>query len=220
MNTGRIVYVVDDDAIVRASTAFFLKSAGFATRSYGSGRDFIADVASLRLGCVLLDIRMPDFDGFDVLAALGARIASMPTIVMTGHGDVATAVRAMKLGANDFLEKPCEEDAMIATLERAFTVLEDHALDLTTQDAARAIIARLTQREDDVLRGLIEGRSNKVLAYELGLSVRTIEMHRASMMERLGVRTLPDALRIAFRAGILPMTMPVPMSAGRHATHN
>ncbi|TRW16671.1 response regulator transcription factor [Glacieibacterium frigidum] len=220
MNVSRIVYIVDDDAVVRASLAFFLKAAGFATRSYASGRDFIADVTSLRLGCILLDVRMPDFDGFDVLAALGDRTSAMPAIVMTGHGDVATAVRAMKLGASDFLEKPCDEDEMIATLERAFVVLEDHALDMTSQDAARAIIARLTQREHDVLHGLIEGRSNKVLAYELGLSVRTVEMHRASMMDRLGVRTLPDALRIAFRAGILPIAMPVPTPGGRHVTHN
>lgn len=219
MINSRIVYIVDDDAIVRASLAFFLKSAGFSSRSFAGGRDFVADVASLPLGCVLLDIRMPDLDGFDVLTALGGRTAAMPTIVMTGHGDVATAVRAMKLGASDFLEKPCDEDTMMATLERAFVTLEDHALDLTTQEAARAIVARLTQREDDVLRGLIEGRSNKVLAYELGLSVRTVEMHRASMMERLGVRTLPDALRIAFRAGLLPTTIP-PTTDRRHPAHH
>lgn len=216
MSKTRLVYIIDDDASLRDSLAFFLKSAGFATRGYGSGRDFIADVATLRLGCILLDVRMPDIDGFDVLAALGERTATMPTIVMTGHGDIATAVQAMKLGAADFLEKPCDEAMMIAALERGFTALEGHALDQTMLDTARASIARLTNREDEVLRGLIEGRSNKLLAYDLGLSVRTVEMHRASMMERLGVRTLPDALRIAFRAGIVPAAMPTGSSPATH----
>lgn len=214
-----MVYIVDDDAAVRASSEFFLKSVGFQTRSYNNGLDIVVDVASLPLGCLLLDIRMPDFDGFDVMEALGMRLATMPTIVMTGHGDVATAVRAMKLGASDFLEKPCEEEAMLATLERAFMTLEDEALNATTQEAARTSLARLTQREDEVLRGLIEGRTNKVVANDLGLSVRTVEMHRASMMERLGVRTLPDALRIAFRAGMSMMTPGDPPDR-RYAAHN
>lgn len=201
MAESRIVYIVDDDAAVSHSTAFFLSTAGFETRSYADGRDLINDCATLRTGCILLDIRMPDFDGFDVLAALGDRIAVMPVIVMTGHGDVATAVRAMKLGASDFLEKPCEEILMLSTLARVFAALDNDSHQVVLRDEARSMIGRLTRREQDILRGLIAGRPNKTLAFELGLSVRTVEMHRAHMMERLGVRTLSDALRIAFRAG-------------------
>jgi two-component system response regulator FixJ len=201
MVESRIVYIVDDDLTVSHSMAFFLSKSGFETRSYSNGRDLITDSATLQAGCILLDIRMPDFDGFDVLAALGDRIAVTPVIVMTGHGDVATAVRAMKLGASDFLEKPCEENLMLATFARVFATLDDDSHQGTLRDEARAMIERLTRREQDVLRGLIAGRPNKTLAFELGLSVRTVEMHRARMMDRLGVRTLSDALRIAFRAG-------------------
>ena len=202
MVESRTVYIVDDDAAVSQSLAFFLGTTGFETRSYDNGGDLITDASGLRTGCILLDIRMPNFDGFDVLTALGDRIAALPVIVMTGHGDVATAVRAMKLGASDFFEKPCEESLMLATLSRVFATLENDSYQTMLRNDARSMIERLTRREQDVLRGLIAGRPNKTLAFELELSVRTVEMHRAHMMERLGVRTLSDALRIAFRAGL------------------
>ena len=203
MAETRIVYIVDDDETVRASTSFFLRIAGFEPRSYSSGKEFCDAAARLPPGCILLDIRMPGFDGFDVLEALGTHSFAMPVIVMTGHGDVATAVKAMKLGAIDFIEKPFEEDALLQELMGAFGALDDRVTERQQQDEARTKLGRLTPREVDVLIGLIAGHSNKVLAFKLGLSVRTIEMHRASMMDRLGVRTLPDAFRIAFRAGTI-----------------
>ena len=208
MSEKRIVYIVDDDVAVSQSLVFFLGTTGFETRCYDNGKELIADAARLRTGCILLDIRMADFDGFDVLAALGDWLAALPVIVMTGHGDVATAVRAMKLGASDFLEKPCEETLLLATLSRVFATLENNSYQIMLRNDARSMIDRLTRREQDVLRGLIAGRPNKTLAFELELSVRTVEMHRAHMMERLGARSLSDALRIAFRAGLATnMTM-------------
>lgn len=195
------IYIVDDDTGVRVSTAFFLQAAGFSPRPYSSGRQLLADVAGLRPGCVLLDIRMPDMDGFEVIERLLPRRAQFPVVVMTGHGDVATAVRSMKLGACDFLEKPFDEDVLVATLERLFLQLEDSVLGEQRRTDAAARLELLTAREVAVLHGLLAGHSNKVLAFELAVSVRTIEMHRANMMDRLGVRTFAEALRLAFDAG-------------------
>ena len=196
----RRVYIVDDDLAVGGAVAFFLKTVGFDTYNFWSGRELIAESATLRPGCVLLDVRMPEFDGFDVLDALGSRKNTLPVIMMTGHGDVATAVRAMRLGASDFLEKPCEEEVMLTTLSRVFAQLANATHHVALTGEARALIDRLTPRERDILQGLMAGRSNKILAFELGLSIRTVEMHRSHMMERLNVRTLPDVLRIAFQA--------------------
>lgn len=192
------VYLVDDDSAVRTSLSFFLRTAGFTVRPFGAGQEFVAAISQLGSGCVLLDLRMPGMDGFEVIAALSAYRTQLPVVVMTGHGDVATAVRAMKAGAIDFLEKPFEEDVLLDILSRTF---QSHAGRLGDDDrhaAAAALLAALTDRERHVLLGLVSGRANKVLAYELGISIRTVEMHRASMMDRLRVRTFADALRIAF----------------------
>lgn len=198
----RIVYVVDDESEVRRSLGFFLKAADFMPRPFLSGADFLADAADLAPGCVLLDLRMPELDGLTVIERLGTRARRLPVILMTGHGDIGTAVRAMKMGAVDFLEKPFEEPVLVEALERAFAALErDAALDRDRREAERLIEA-LTPRERDVLLHLSEGKSNKEVAIALDLSVRTVEMHRAAMFDRLGVRTLPEALRLAFRAGV------------------
>lgn len=203
MNNFRGVYIVDDDVEVRSSLTFFLSSAGYYARPSSSGRAFLADVDSLRPGCLLLDMRMPDLDGVAVIEALQDRIERFPVCVMTGHGDVSTAVRAMKMGASDFLEKPIDEEIVIETLERTFERLEAGMQAREEHASAQALIDALTVRERDVLQGLAGGLSNKNIAYRLNLSVRTVEMHRASMMERLAVRTLPDALRVAYMCGIM-----------------
>jgi len=200
----RTVYVVDDDSMIRRSTVFFLSAAGYVARASISGKDFLDEVETLAPGCVLLDIRMPDIDGLQVIEALGERLVQLPVVVMTGHGDVATAVRAMKLGASDFLEKPFDEDTLLATLERTFDILEDHVSFGNKRSDAQALLDKLTQREGDVLSGLVAGLSNKALAFQLDLSVRTVEMHRANMMDRLGVKTFPEAVRVAFHAGLIP----------------
>ena len=196
------VYLVDDDSAVRTSLAFFLRAAGFTVHPFGAGQEFIASVGRLDPGCVMLDLRMPGMDGFEVIAALAGFRSKLPVIVMTGHGDVAIAVRAMKAGAIDFLEKPFEESVLIDILARVFASQADRLRDHDRQAEAAALLASLTDRERLVLVGLISGRANKVLAYDLGISIRTVEMHRASMMNRLGVRTFADALRIAFEGRI------------------
>ncbi len=203
MTLTRQVYVIDDDSMVRGSTAYFLAAAGHGARMFRSGQEFLDALPELAPGCVLLDVRLPGIDGLQVLEAMHDRLAQFPVIVMTGHGDVATAVRAMKLGASDFHEKPFDEAALLKTLARLFAGLDKQVEADDHQAAAQARLALLTRRETDVLRGLAAGLPNKVLAYELGLSVRTVEMHRANMMARLGVRSLPEALRLAYLAGVV-----------------
>lgn len=200
-NPDQIVYVVDDESDVRRSLGFFLKTAGFLPRPYLSGEDFLDDAANLSPGCVLLDVRLPKIDGLEVVDRLGVRRASLPVIVMTGHGDIATAVQAMKLGAIDFLEKPFGEQLLVDALERGFVMLARQSEDERERREAEQRIESLSPRERDVLMLLGEGRSNKEVAIALDLSVRTIEMHRAAMFDRLGVRSLPEALKLAFRAG-------------------
>ena len=198
----RIVYVLDDESEVRRSLGFFLKTAGFRPRPYLHGEDFLADADALEPGCVLLDIRMPGIDGLTVIERLGSKRRLLPVILMTGHGDIGIAVRAMKLGAIDFLEKPFEEPVLIQALERGFAMLDRDVEEDRERRAAEKRIEALTPRERDVLALLSEGKSNKEVAIALGLSVRTVEMHRATMFDRLEVRTLPEALRLAFRAGM------------------
>lgn len=201
MTLTKHVYVVDDDEMVRSSTAFFLQSSGYTSDVWSSGTDFLAAMPTLAAGCVMLDIRMPEIDGLQVMELMADRLAHLPVIIMTGHGDIAIAVRAMKLGASDFLEKPYEETALLDTIERLFATLDKQVVISTQQEDARQHISMLTRREGDVLRGLAEGLPNKVLAYKLGLSVRTVEMHRSNMLQRLGVKSLPEALRMAYLAG-------------------
>ena len=198
----RHVYIVDDDEAVRHSMSFFLLTAGFTCRVFSAGREFLDEAAALPPGCVLLDIRMPDLDGLQVVDMLGVHGAKLPVIIMTGHGDVQTAVAAMKLGVSDFLEKPFEEGTLLEILNRTLSKLGEQSRQFDEKVNARQFIERLTPRETEVLRGLIGGLSNKVIAFKLGVSIRTVEMHRANMMDRLEAPSLSDALRIAFAAGI------------------
>jgi two-component system response regulator FixJ len=200
--SDRIVYVVDDESEVRRSLGFFLKAADYLPRPYLNGEDFLADARDLAPGCVLLDLRMSELDGLAVIERLGDRLRRLPVILMTGHGDIGTAVRAMKLGAVDFLEKPFEEPVLIEALERAFAMLSRDVREDRDRREAERLIETLSPRERDVLTLLSDGKSNKEVAIALDLSVRTVEMHRATMFDRLGVRTLPEALRLAFRAGM------------------
>lgn len=196
------VYIVDDDPEVSASVEFFLKTAGFAATTFNDSRVFIEKSTRLLPGCVLLDIRMPAVDGFEVIEQLNRTASPLPVIVMTGHGDVVTAVRTMKMGALDFIEKPFEESTLLGILARAFAILKRTLCDLEQRSAATARLDRLTDREREVLIALMAGKPNKIIAYELDISVRTVEMHRAAMMERLGVRTFAEALRLALEGGL------------------
>lgn len=198
----RLVHLVDDEESIRRSASFLLKTSGFEVRTYASGVEFLKAVRHADPGCVLLDVRMPEMDGLEVQRALNARGVALPVIVLTGHGDVTTAVQAMKAGAVDFLEKPFEKATLLAALERACRRLDHSEEAADAQQQAEVRIAALTPREREVLRGLVRGHPNKTIAYDLGISPRTVEVHRANVMSKLDVRSLSEALRIAFAAGL------------------
>ena len=196
----RVVHLVDDDAAVRRSVGFMLKTSGYRVESYESGDEILKLSTKLEEGCILLDIRMPGMDGLEVQQALQEHGVSLPVIIMTGHGDVSLAVRAMKAGAVDFIEKPFDKDALLASLEEGYRRLSRlGATDDRKRDAAIRLQA-LTARERDVLDGLAKGLPNKTIAYDLGISPRTVEIHRSNLMNKLSVPSLSEALRIAFAA--------------------
>jgi two-component system response regulator FixJ len=194
----RLVYIVDDDDAIRRSVGFALKTSGFQVRTFEGGAELLK--ADLEAGCILLDIRMPGMDGLEVQEALKMQGTTLPVIIMTGHGDVALAVRAMKAGAVDFIEKPFQKSVLLAALEQAFGRLRHAAVNREHAGEAAVKLQALTPREREVLDGLAKGLPNKSIAYDLGISPRTVEIHRANVMTKLGVRSLSDALRIAFAA--------------------
>ena len=195
-----MVHLVDDDASVRRSVGFMLRTSGHQVQAYESGAELLKNSAQLEQGCILLDIRMPGMDGLEVQQALQEKGVGLPVIIMTGHGDVGLAVKAMKAGAVDFIEKPFEKVTQFSSLDEAFRRLSQRQVTgERTKDAAVKLQA-LTARERDVLRGLAQGLPNKTIAYDLGISPRTVEIHRANLMTKLGVRSLSEALRIAFDA--------------------
>lgn len=202
MADRRQIYLIDDDDAVRRSAGFMLQTIGFAVDSYASGATFLKDVARLAPGCILLDIRMPGMDGLEVQRALNERGIAFPVIVLTGHGDVNVAVGAMKAGAMDFIEKPFEKAVLLAALEEGFAQIERSDRHKARASEAALRLNVLTTREHDVLEGLVRGHPNKTIAYDLGISARTVEIHRANLMTKLNVRSLSEALRIAFAAGL------------------
>lgn len=202
MEDKRIIHIVDDDDAIRRSASFMLKTSGFEVISYLSGVAFLKAIGRDAPGCVLLDVRMPEMDGLEVQQALKDRGITMPVIVLTGHGDVTVAVRAMKGGAVDFIEKPFEKAVLLAAIAAAFDRISVSSSDEQRAAAANVLIAKLTGREQDVLKGLVQGLPNKTIAYDLGISPRTVEVHRANLMSKLGVRSLSEALRIGFSAGL------------------
>ena len=202
MTDRKLVHIVDDEDAIRRSASFMLKTSGYAVQTWVSGVAFLKEVRHAPVGCVLLDVRMPEMDGLEVQQALLDRGVTMPVIVLTGHADVSIAVRAMKAGAVDFLEKPFEKTVLIAAIDAAFDRMT--AADSSAARAAEAnvVLAALTPREREVLDGLAQGLPNKTIAYDLGISPRTVEVHRANLMAKLDVRSLSDALRLAFAAGM------------------
>lgn len=197
---SRNVYIVDDDTSVRRSVSFALTTAGFSVRAFASGQDFLDAADTLAPGCVLLDLRMPDLGGLAVLRELGKRQRRFPVVTITGYGDVETAVSAMKLGSRDFLEKPFSDAALLSVLDAVFVSLPRELEAEGERSRAEALVAGLTSRERELLDGLVAGLSNKGVANKLGVSVRTVEMHRGNLMDRLGVKSLADVVRIALMA--------------------
>ena len=196
----RLVHLVDDDEAIRRSIGFMLKTSGYHLRSYESGVELLKGAPNLEPGCILLDIRMPGMDGLEVQAALKDKGVSLPVILMTGHGDVSLAVQAMKAGSVDFIEKPFEKAVLLSAIEHGVERLKRSAANQDRADEAAVRLQALTPREREVLDGLAKGLPNKTIAYDLGISPRTVEIHRANVMSKLGVRSLSEALRIAFAA--------------------
>lgn len=202
MPLDRVVHLVDDEESIRRSVAFLLRAAGHRVEVWASGVEFLKAARYATEGCVLLDVRMPVMDGLQVQKALHDCGIAMPVIVFTAHGDIAIAVQAMRAGAIDFVEKPFERATLLAAVSMAFDKLDDAQAHRERATDATVRIAALTPREQDVLRGMADGLPNKTIAYDLGISPRTVEVHRANLMSKLDVHSLSDALRLAFAAGI------------------
>ena len=201
-DNGRVIHLVDDDEAIRRSAGFMLKTSGYLVKSYPSGVELLKQARQLDGGCILLDVRMPGMDGLEVQRELRGRGISLPVIVMTGHGDVNVAVQAMKAGAVDFIEKPFEKATLLQAIDEGFSRIEHSQRREARAQEAQVRLEALTGRERDVLHGLVRGLPNKTIAYDLGISPRTVEIHRANLMAKLKVASLSEALRIAFAAGM------------------
>ena len=198
-----LVHVVDDDEAVRRSLAMLLDSMHLRVTTYPSAEALLA-VTALEPGCILVDVRMQGMDGISLIEALRRQGVTLPVVVVTGHGDVPMAVRAMRAGALDFVEKPYSEERILEVVGWALAVLHTADQRRVLEIQAEAQVALLSPRESEVLAALVAGKANKVIGFELGISPRTVEVHRANLMEKLGVRSLPEAVRIGLAAGISP----------------
>jgi len=182
---------------VRKSLAFLLTMAGFAVRTHDSATSFFACAPGLSKGCLVTDLRMPDMSGVELLERLAAANALMPAIVITGHGDVPMAVAAMKAGALDFIEKPFEDEVLISAIRRAAERIPGPLAASDDPDAIRARIEQLSERERQVLGAVVAGLPNKTIAYDLNISPRTVEVHRANVMTKMQAKSLPELVRMS-----------------------
>ncbi|HVB14994.1 MAG TPA: response regulator FixJ [Stellaceae bacterium] len=203
MPAERLVYVVDDDEAVRESLSALLEAMGYTVRTFGLARDFLAAAPTVKPGCLVADIRMPEIDGLELQRQLTARSFNFPLIVITGHGDVPLAVRAMKAGALDFIEKPFAAEAIVASIDAALARLASGEEDPLMATAASRL-GLLSPREREVLQGLLAGLPNKSIAYDLAISPRTVEIHRARVMDKMGARSLSELIRMSLAAGLQP----------------
>ncbi len=195
-----VVHIVDDDEAVRRSLALLLASFNIATETHASAEELLAKLAVLQPGCLVVDIRMPGLSGLELQEELTRRGCRLPVVIVTGHADVGLAVRAMKSGAVDFIEKPYSEEELLRAVTTGLTQVADSRLSQAAEEQARTRVASLTPREREVLQRLVAGMPNKVIAHELGISPRTVEIHRANLMEKLGCRSLAEVVRIAIAA--------------------
>ncbi len=204
MKTHGTVYIIDDDPIICNSIRLLLETEGFDARAYVSARDFLNAIGPDEMGCVVTDVRMPGMSGVDLLTHIAARGLNLPVIVMTGQADVALAVHAMKQGAVDFMEKPFSDAALLDSVRKAL----DRNIRRQEQDATapeiRSRLAALSAREREVLDRLIAGKSNKCIAHELGISYRTVEVHRANVMKKTRAGSLPELVRMSMVAANSP----------------
>jgi two-component system response regulator FixJ len=198
-----VVHVIDDDEASRESLAFLLQTADIAARTYASATAFLGEITETLTGCIVTDVRMPGLSGIDLLRRLQELKVDAPVIVITGHGDIALAVEAMKIGAADFLEKPFEEDVLLASVRSALRQRGANEKRNAERTEIDGRLAALSNRERDVLTGLVAGRANKQIAYDLGISPRTVEIYRANLMNKMQAGSLSELVRMALVAGIL-----------------
>lgn len=190
-----VIHIVDDEASVRSSLGFLLEIAGFETRLYASAAELLSRADRLENGCVVTDLRMPEINGVELLKRLRAAGATIPAIVVTGHADMQMAVEAIRQGAFDFIEKPFSDSTIVGSIHRAMDATL-RAADRQRSIRARGLVNSFTGRELDVMRGVVKGLSNKVIAEDLGMSPQAVEGHRASLMERMQVTSLPELVRL------------------------
>ncbi|MGY4258054.1 two-component system response regulator FixJ [Bradyrhizobium sp. USDA 4516] len=200
--TMRRILVIDDDAAMRDSLAFLLDVRGFCVATYETASGFLGDAASGPVDCIVSDIRMPGMSGLELVRKLKADRVDCPVILITGHGDVTLAVEAMKAGAVDFIEKPFEDEVLLRAINSVLEARPTKPADDTTKLQAEARLADLSSRERDVLQGLLVGKINKVIAHDLGISPRTVEVYRANVMAKTNVRSMSELMRIAIAAGL------------------
>jgi two-component system response regulator FixJ len=194
--TEPVIHIIDDDEAMRDSLKYMLEAAAMTVKSYASADQFLVQLDSLDSGCIVTDVRMPGLSGLELIRVLAERRTPHPVIVITGHGDVSMAVEAMRAGAIDFLEKPFEHETLLRSINRALA--EAPRPDQNQAEKARltGILDTLSPREHDVLNGVVDGKMNKVIAFELGISPRTVEVYRANMMSKTGARTLSELVRM------------------------
>lgn len=202
MPNSQVVHVIDDDADVRQSLAFLLSTAGLAVRVHESGAAFLKVLPDVQDGCVVTDVRMPGVDGIELQKRLKSANSALPVIVMTGHGDIGLAVEAMKAGAMDFIEKPFDDEVMLAAIRAALARRSSDRERGSASSEIRTRLDLLSARERQVLEGLVAGKPNKVIAYDLGISARTIEIYRANVMTKMRADSLSALVRMALLAGL------------------
>jgi two-component system response regulator FixJ len=198
-----VVHVIDDDEAMRQSLAFLLGAVGMEVQTYESAEAFLEIAPTVKAGCVITDVRMPGLSGVELLRQLRDRQVSIPVIMITGHGDVPLAVEAMKIGAMDFLEKPFDDEALLASVRSALDQLDRDQKRQAERGDIEGRLATLSNRERDVLQGLVAGHANKQIAYDLGISPRTIEIYRANLMTKMQAASLSDLVRMALIVGLL-----------------
>jgi two-component system response regulator FixJ len=198
-----VVHVIDDDEAMRQSMAFLLRTANLEPRTYESGSAFLEALPHVKSGCIVTDVGMPGMTGIDLMKRLRELSVTMPVIVITGHGDVPLAVEAMKGGALDFLEKPFDDDVLLAAVRSALSAQATDSERQALNAKIRERLASLSSRERDVLEGLVAGKPNKIIAYDLGISPRTVEIYRANVMTKMNAGSLSDLVRMALVGGIL-----------------
>ena len=199
--TEPIVHLIDDDEAVRISVSFVLDMNDLPAKTYASAEEFLAVAEAIKGGCVVTDVRMPGMSGLDLVKRLKERGVALPVIVITGHGDVPLAVEAMRAGVIDFIEKPFDDEALLRSIRMALDVQLETDVHAQERQRFEQVLATLSGRETEVLRGVIAGKMNKVIAFELGISPRTVEVYRANVMSKTHANGLSELVRIALLAG-------------------